>query len=55
MAEHTFTPLKLKAKESKDIQILSTFLQDALVPIPGMDHDEKISTLRCLLFGIVGN
>ena len=50
MAEHTFTPLKLKAKDNKDIQILSTFLQDALVPIHGMDHDEKNKHFALLAF-----
>lgn len=33
---HTTKPLKLKANDAKDIDIISTFLQDAIVPVQGL-------------------
>ncbi len=34
-------PLKLRAEDSKDLTVISTFLQDALVPLVGMHYDTE--------------
>ncbi|HQS84354.1 MAG: hypothetical protein B7Y25_05365 [Alphaproteobacteria bacterium 16-39-46] len=41
-------PLKLRAENPEDLTIISTFLQDALVPFIGMTHDPKTQTFSLL-------
>jgi len=41
-------PLKIKAENLEDLSILSTFLQDALVPFSSITHHPKEQTLSLL-------
>ncbi|MEB3702035.1 DUF2948 family protein [Candidatus Bealeia paramacronuclearis] len=38
---HTTPPLKLKAIDSEDLTIISSLLQDALIPISGMRYEKE--------------
>lgn len=42
------SPLKLKAEDPQDLSIISTFLQDALVPFIGMKYDPSMRQF-CML------
>lgn len=42
-------PLKLRAQDATDLSVISTFLQDALIPLVGMHYD--INTRSFSLFG----
>lgn len=38
----TYTPLRMIAEDEDDLQIIAACLQDALVPLSGMDYDEEM-------------
>ena len=37
----TYTPLRMIAEDENDLQVIAACLQDALVPLSGMEYDEK--------------
>jgi hypothetical protein len=37
----TYKPLKILAEDSEDLQIIAACLQDALVPLSGLDYDKE--------------
>jgi hypothetical protein len=36
----TYTPLRMMAEDTDDLQVIAACLQDALVPLSGMDYDK---------------
>jgi len=37
----TYTPLRMVAEDTDDLQVISACLQDALVPLSGMEYDQE--------------
>jgi hypothetical protein len=37
----TYKPLKMLAEDSDDLQVIAACLQDALIPLSGMDYDQE--------------
>jgi Protein of unknown function (DUF2948). len=44
-----YTPLHLIAQSFEDLNLLSAYLQDALVPVSGLEYDEHTKHFRLLL------
>lgn len=45
----TYTPLRLIAQDFDDLTLLSTYLQDALVPLSGVEYNEETRHFHVLL------
>ena len=44
----TYTPLRMIAEDQDDLTLISACLQDALVPLSGLDYDPKSGQFRLL-------
>ena len=39
-------PLKVMAHDREDLEVLSVFMQDAIIPLTGMDFDKKAGVFK---------
>lgn len=44
----TYTPLRMLAEDTDDLQIIAACLQDALVPLSGMDYDKEMGCFHLI-------
>ncbi len=44
-----YVPIKLRAEDEEDVQVISTLLQDSLVPSKSLHYDEKEKTFSFLV------
>ena len=42
----TYTPLRMIAEDESDLQVIAACLQDALVPLSGMDYDQEAGSFH---------
>ena len=46
MKKTNANPLKILAHDREDLEVISVFMQDALVPLTGMDFDKKAGVFK---------
>ena len=39
-------PLKVMAHDAEDLEVLSVFMQDAIIPLTGMDFDKQAGIFK---------
>ncbi len=44
----TYTPLRMIAEDQDDLQVIAACLQDALVPLSGMDYDQETGSFQLI-------
>lgn len=45
----TYTPLRITAEDQDDLQVIAACLQDALIPLAGMEYDETNTQFNLLV------